>query len=96
MYQTINFCQFTDAFNSIRPKNFSYEGLQVLFDHLEGYDGADSESGIELDVIAICCDFTESSIKEVLKDYDLESLEELENNTTVLKVDDNTVIYQNY
>ena len=35
MYQTIGFCQFTDAFNSIRPNNFSYDGLQVLFDYLE-------------------------------------------------------------
>ena len=52
--------------------------------------------GIELDVIAICCDFTECTIKEVLRDYQLESLEELEQNTTVLKIDDETIIYQNY
>ncbi len=96
MYQTIGFCQFTDAFNSVRPNNFSYEGLQVLFDHLEEYEGADSEMGLELDVIAFCCDFTESSIEEVLKDYDLESIGELEQNTTVLKIDDENIIYQNY
>lgn len=91
MYQTINFSNFYDAFQSIRPENFSGEGLNVLFDYFEQWD-----EKIELDVISICCDFTECSIKEVLKDYNLESLEELEQNTTVLKVDDNTIIYQNY
>ena len=96
MYQTIGFSEFTDAFNAVRPKNFSYEGLEVLFDYLEQYEDDCTENGIELDVIAICCDFTECSIKEVLNDYNLESLEELEQNTTVLKIDDNTIIYQNY
>lgn len=96
MYQTIGFSKFKDAFNAIRPNNFSCEGLQVLFDHLEEYEGADSESGIELDVIAICCDFSESTIKEVLRDYDLDSLDQLEQNTMVLKVDDDIVIYQKY
>ena len=95
MYQTIGFCQFTDAFNAVRPNNFSYEGLQVLFNYLEQYED-DTDQGMELDVIAICCDFTECTIKEALNDYDLESLKELEDNTTVLKIDDDKIIYQNY
>ena len=57
MYQTINFSQFTDEFNSIRPNNFSYDGLQVLFDYLEQYEDDVTQNGMELDVIAICCDF---------------------------------------
>ena len=96
MYQTINLSNFRDAFNTVRPENFSYEGLEVLFEHLEEYEGADSKMGIELDIIAICCDFTECNIKEALNDYDLKSLEELEQNTIVLKIDDDTIIYQNY
>ena len=51
---------------------------------------------IELDVISLCGDFSQSSIKEVLSDYDLDSLDELKQNTTVLKLNDGTVIYQNY
>ena len=94
MYELIGISEFQSAFKSVRPNNFSYEGLQVLFDYLEQYD--EDEKGIELDVISICCDFTECSIKEALRDYNIESLEELEDNTTVLKVDNNTIIYQNY
>ncbi len=96
MYQTIGFSQFTDEFNAVRPNNFSYDGLRVLFHHLDEYENADSEMGIELDVIAICCDFTECTIKEVLNNYDLQSLYELQENTTVLKIDDENIIYQNY
>ncbi len=94
MKQTINLSDFRDAFQKIRPNNFSYEGLEVLFDYLEECEQGGEE--LELDVIALCCDYTERDIKDVLKEYDLETLEELEENTLVLKVDDETVIYQNY
>ena len=91
MYQTIGFNDFYDAFQKTRPENFSYQGLKVLYDYLEEMDG-----GTELDVIAFCCEFSEDKIKDVLSDYNLESLEELEQNTIVLTVDDDTIIYQNY
>lgn len=91
MYQTITLSEFRDSFHRMnRGNQFSYEGLEVLFDYLEEFDN------MELDIIALCCEFTECSIDEALKDYDLESIEELENNTLVLKVDDDTIIYQNY
>jgi len=95
MYQEINFSEFSNQFNQCRPNNFSYDGLRVLYDYLEEYEDS-TEEKMELDVIAICCDFSESSIDDVLKDYDLESLEELEQHTMVLKIDDDNIIYQNY
>jgi len=95
MYEIISFSQFKNAFKEVRPNNFSHEGLEVLFDYLEQYED-DTDKGMELDVIAICCDFTECTTKEVLSNYNLESLEELEDNTAVLKIDDDTIIYQNY
>ncbi len=35
-------------------------------------------------------------IEAVLKNYSLKSIEELRENTTVIEVDDETIIYQNY
>ena len=35
MFQTINLYQFRDAFQRMDRKNFSYEGLEVLFDFFE-------------------------------------------------------------
>jgi len=77
-----------------RQENFSYEGLEVLFDHLD--ELSDDCGTIELDVLAICCDYTESTISEALAWYNLESLEDLQYNTLVLNVDSDTIIYQNY
>lgn len=95
MKQTINETDFIDAFNRIRPENFSYEGLQKLFEYLEQLE-QDTGEELELDVIAICCDYTESTIEDALKDNNCESIEELESDTQVIRVDDETVIYQNY
>lgn len=63
MKQTVNFSTFQTAFESIRPDNFSYEGLTALFDYLEQLE-QDCGEEFELDVIALCCDFSQCSLKE--------------------------------
>lgn len=73
MYQTINFSMFCDAFvRADRNTHFSYAGKRAIFDYLEQYE-EDTGETIELDVIAICCDFCESSPDEIM----------LENNFTL-------------
>jgi hypothetical protein len=60
MKTSINKYDFRDAFQKAgRGNNFSYEGLSVLFDYFEEYEDSTGEE-IELDVIAICCEFNES------------------------------------
>lgn len=56
--------QFQDEFVRMgRENQFSYEGLEVLFDYLD-------ETELELDVIGICCEFTEyKNFAEYLVDY---------------------------
>jgi len=93
MKQSINLNQFQDAFTNMgRKDQFSYGGLKALFEYLESYE-EDTGEEIELDVIALCCDYTEAPIKDVLRDYSLDSLEEIQDRTTVIMVDDNTIIY---
>lgn len=93
--QQVTLTSFRDAFNQIRPDNFSYEGLGHLFDHLEQLSD-DIGEPIELDVIAICCDYSEESIYEVCKNYNLDSIDELEELTTVVRHDqvNSVVVYQ--
>jgi hypothetical protein len=95
MIQTVNFNTFHDAFTSRRPDNFNYAGLRALYDYLEQL-GEDTGEAIELDVIAICCDFSQYTIKEALEVYRLESIEDLEELTTVLHCSDETVIIQDF
>ena len=69
MKQTINEYQFRDAFMSIRPDNFSYEGAKALYEYLESYED-DTGEEIELDVIALCCEYTEyEDMQEFNNDY---------------------------
>ena len=86
MIQKINSYDFRAAFDQLRPDNFTYEGLNALFEYFEEYE-EDSGQQVELDVIAICCDFTEyASIAEVLKDYsNITNAEELRDHTMVIE-----------
>jgi hypothetical protein len=59
MIQTINESMFINEMKAIRPDNFSYEGLQELFSYLDEID-----SDLEFDPIAICCDFSQCSLRE--------------------------------
>jgi hypothetical protein len=95
MKQTITKSDFRDAFKEMgRESNFSYDGLGALFDYLEEMD-----ENAELDVIAICCDFSEyENLEEFQGDYsgDYETIEDVENATTVIKVDDKRFIIQQF
>ena len=77
---------FRQAFKQMgRENQFSYEGLKTLFEMLEDYEhGSDQE--IELDVIALCCDFTEyDSIEEIKGSYEcINSEDDLAEHTWVV------------
>ena len=91
MIQTINEYQFADAFNKIRPDNFTYRGLIALYNYFEQYE-EDTGEQIELDVIAICCDYYEYEDLKYIEDY--ESIEDIEQATTVIMIDDTSFIIQ--
>ena len=96
MIAQVNFCDFTDAFKSMgRKDQFSYDGLRVLFAYLEEWE-SDLGSPLELDVVALCCEWVEEPIKDALENYDLETLKELEDATTVLRINEETIVYQPY
>lgn len=71
MKQSINEYQFTQAFQDMnRSNNFSYAGLKALFDYLEEYEDSTGEE-VGLDVIALCCDYTEyENVEEFISNYD--------------------------
>jgi translation initiation factor 2 alpha subunit (eIF-2alpha) len=73
MKTSVNVHQFRDAFRDCgRQDQFSHAGLGALFDYLEQL-GDDLGEEIELDVIAICCDFAEyDSATEAAEEYGLE------------------------
>lgn len=54
-----------------REGQFSPVGLEVLFNYLDDLS-LDTEKDIELDVVALCCEYEESSIDEIITQYDIE------------------------
>tara|TARA_B100000287_G_scaffold110706_2_gene103062 strand:+ start:215 stop:514 length:300 start_codon:yes stop_codon:yes gene_type:complete len=90
--EEVTLSYFMDRFNEVRPKNFSYEGLEALYNYLEQLS-EDTGEDIELDVIAICCDYTEyDSLEEVLNDYNLETRQDLEDRTIVIDIPDSKAL----
>lgn len=70
MHITVNSSMFADAFRRMgRENQFSSDALEALFNYLEEYE-QDTGEEIELDVIGLCCDFTEyETAVEAAADY---------------------------
>ena len=94
MIETITQEMFIQRFEDYGRKNqFSYEALRALYGYLENaYDGDDDR--YELDVIGICCDFSEVNKDDYLSDNNL-TMQELLDLTTVIELE-NSIIIGNY
>tara|TARA_Y100000310_G_scaffold77157_1_gene73702 strand:- start:211 stop:537 length:327 start_codon:yes stop_codon:yes gene_type:complete len=90
MKTTVSQYDFTESFRRMgRSDSFSYDGLIALYVYLTGLED-DIGSEMELDVIALCCNYSEyDSFKELQEDYSgIRTMEELEERTTVIPVNE--------
>jgi hypothetical protein len=70
MKTTVYLEDFRAAFNRAgRGDQFSYDGLELIFDYITEYEDETNEQ-IELDVVAICCEWNESTPAEIIEQYD--------------------------
>ena len=75
MKTTVSLYDFREAFRTMgRAEQFSYEGLEVLFDYLEQYE-EDTGEELELDVVALCCDFYEDTVEAIAANYSIDLTE---------------------
>jgi predicted ArsR family transcriptional regulator len=109
MKTTVSVTQFRQAFDDHeREDNFTYQGLGVLFDYFEQLERETGQE-IELDVIAICCEFSEETPEEIADAYGLdlsdcdddeEKMEAvvkyLEDKTSVAGETESTIVYQQF
>ena len=99
MYIQVTRSIFHDQFQRTRPDQFTYSGLNALFDYIEEIDADDrgqyGDAGNELDVIAICCEFSQfDSIEEACEAYGKDTMEALQDFTIVLPCEDGSVVIQ--
>ena len=97
MFTQVSETNFIDAFKALRPENFSYQGLKALFAYLEDYE-TDTGTPVEMDVIAICCEYSEyQNLDDLLAEYeiadnmfydlrDIKNLEQLRDYTIVIPI----------
>jgi hypothetical protein len=99
MIKQVTWYDFSDWFlkSDSHKDNFSFEGLIALYDYLEELDESMGEQ-TEFDPIAICCDYSEyDSLKDIKANYpDIKSLEDLQDNTTVIECDNGHLIIQDF
>lgn len=107
--QTLSKSSFIDAFtHSSRKDQFSYEALEAIFEYMEEYSDSTGEP-VELDIIAICCDYVEQSYKDIADAYGIEIDEEdseedqlqqvkdfLETETVMIAVLSDSIVYQQF
>lgn len=94
--QTIGLWDFRDAFRRAdRLQNFSREGLEVLFDYLEELSDSIGQP-VELDVIALCCEYSEDDWETIAAQYSIELDDDAEEDEKIETVreylQDNTII----
>jgi len=109
MKTTIDFNDFRDTFRAYdRIDNFTREGLELLFGYLEQYEDETGQE-IELDVIALCCDYTEDTLENIAENYgiDLDGVDDddtaqavmdylCDNTTVVGQTSSGSIIYVNF
>lgn len=105
----VDFQDFRHAFIAAgRENNFSWRGLEALFDYLEELS-EDCGEDYELDVVALCCDWTEATWEEVARDYRIDFEEDateeekievvreyLSENTLSIDLDNGDFVYQSF
>tara|TARA_Y100001937_G_scaffold125523_2_gene192546 strand:- start:8086 stop:8397 length:312 start_codon:yes stop_codon:yes gene_type:complete len=103
MIRTITEFDFVKSFDDVnRSSNFTIAGRKALFNHFE-----EMNPDMELDPIAVCCEYTEyASLEEWKQDYGYEPYDEDEDDedaldflidqTMVLQLDNGGIIIQAY
>ena len=86
--KTVNEYDFVNEFRAYERENFTREALVALFEYLEDYS-EDTDEPLELDVIGLCCDFSEyesfEEIQEAYSNLEIDSLDDLRERTAVIE-----------
>ena len=114
IYKQINKYEMIEAFRRYEGRlktsethgNFTEEAVEELFDYYDGLDGNKDRPHYELDVISICCEWTQyddiDEVKETYLDtkqetYDSDDVfEYLEDNTYHIVLDDDSILVREF
>lgn len=103
LIKKVTFYDFLEEFKKHgREDQFSYDGKRALFEYLNELS-EDIGEPIELDVVAICCEFTEyKNLKEFNRDYsyslgyNIEDIKDIQEHTILIPIDAKSFIIQDF
>jgi hypothetical protein len=107
MFTRVTLSDFRDAFRAHgRRDQFSYDGLRDIFDWLEDYEES-TGAAVELDVVAICCDYVEMTPEEIIEAYSISfdpdvddaetvATDHLEYHSMILGKTKDTIVFQQF
>ena len=101
MKRTITESEFIDAFQGSYADSFSYEGKKALFEYFTELE-EDTSFEMELDPIAIHCEYTEyedfvefrDDYEDYVKEHKIKDLEQLQEHTQVVEYEGGFIIQQ--
>jgi len=94
MFIEVNFHAFQDAFRHCdRQEQFTYTAQRALFEYLEQLE-EDMGEKIELDVIALCCEYAEATDCEFRESYPDENPEDCEH--VIASLDNGHWLYRQF
>lgn len=92
MKQTVTERMFKESFDHVnRSYAFSDEGLSALFAYLTELEES-LGTELELDPIAICCEYSEMTRWEAFSEYSVDTFDELLDETLAIEVGEDRVI----
>lgn len=95
----MTFSDFSSWFARSEDKKnqFSYQALKKIFEYYEQYE-EDTGEQIEFDPVAFCCEWSEfEDMEEVKKNYnDIETIMDLNDNTTAYELDNGHILLMSY
>ena len=88
MKQTVYLEDFRKAFKDTRPNQFSYDALTALYNYFEQLEDDIGEE-LDLDIIAVCCDYCEyKDFQELKSNYlNIKTLDELKDRTEIIPIE---------
>ena len=89
---------FINDFREFRPHNFSLDGLDALFDYITELEEDQGEPFI-FDVVAVCCEYAQyNTLADYNSDYgtEHESWDDVADETTVIKITEDSAIIQQH
>ena len=102
LVKKVTFNDFIEEFEKYERENqFSYEGKKALFEYLNEL-AENIGQPIELDIIGLCCEYTEyNNLQEFNDNYsysidEVDSIDEIEYYTTVIPINEEAFIIQDF